>query len=94
MRKVDKEPKQFFRAAARLYCLNGEWYFQTREEDRGPYTKREVAEAALEAYCCEMADLAGIGPTNSIDYDFMSEDATDSEFSAAFKDEIARNKNC
>lgn len=69
MRKSDLEPKQFFRAGARLYCLNGEWYFQTREEDRGPYTCRESAEAALQRYCVEMSDLSMFDDFNAIDYD-------------------------
>ena len=94
MRKTDEQPKQFFRAAARLYCLNGEWYFQTRDEDRGPYTKREAAEAALETYCGEMADLAGLSPIDGIDYDFIDEAKPESEFSPAFQRENSRNKQC
>lgn len=51
------QPRQFFRASSRLFCLNGEWYFQTREADHGPFTKREAAELALDRYVNEMQDM-------------------------------------
>lgn len=87
MRKSDQQPKQFFRAAARLYCLNGEWYFQTREEDRGPYTRREAAEAALERYCGEMSDLTGFDDFNAIDYDVEQRQKPGNGFSLALLDD-------
>ena len=46
-------PKQFFRASNRLFCLNGEWYFQASEDDHGPFTRREAAEQALERFTGE-----------------------------------------
>jgi len=51
------QPRQFFRASSRLFCLNGEWFFQTRERDHGPFTKREAAEQALDRYVEEMQDM-------------------------------------
>ena len=87
MRKSDEQPKQFFRAAARLYCLNGEWYFQTREEDRGPYTCREAAETALERYSSEMSDLHGMQSFDGIEYDFKPDQEPDSEFTTALLDD-------
>jgi len=51
------QPRQFFRASSRLFCLNGEWFFQTRERDHGPFTKREAAEQALDRYVDEMQDM-------------------------------------
>lgn len=50
-------PRQFFRASSRIFCLNGEWFFQTRECDHGPFTKREAAEQALDSYVSEMQDM-------------------------------------
>jgi len=50
-------PRQFFRASSRVFCLNGEWFFQTRESDHGPFTKREAAEQALDRYVNEMQDM-------------------------------------
>ena len=52
------QPRQFFRASRRVFCLNGEWYFQTRESDHGPFTRREAAELALQRYVDEMQDIA------------------------------------
>ncbi len=57
MRKTDPQDKHFFRASERLFCMNGEWYFQTREQDHGPFTRREAAEAAMSQYATEMDDL-------------------------------------
>lgn len=51
------QPRQFFRASRRVFCLNGEWYFQTRESDHGPFTRREAAELALGRYVDEMQDM-------------------------------------
>ena len=57
MRKDDFESKQFFRAGDRVFCQNGEWYFQTRENDHGPFPSRPAAERELERYAAEMGDL-------------------------------------
>lgn len=51
------QPRQFFRASSRVFCLNGEWFFQTRENDHGPFTKREAAEQALERFVDEKQTL-------------------------------------
>ena len=59
------QPRQFFRASSRVFCLNGEWYFQTREDDHGPFTRREAAEHALERYVEDMQDFEGVNPDDS-----------------------------
>lgn len=51
------QPRQFFRASSRIFCLNGEWFFQAREDDHGPFTCREAAEQALTRYTAEMQEL-------------------------------------
>ena len=30
--------------------MDGEWFFQTRDDDHGPFTRREAAEQALERF--------------------------------------------
>lgn len=70
MRKNDEtEEKYFFRVTDRVFCLNGEWYFQTREIDRGPYSRREAAEAALDQYVMEMDDLNAMDPSVAVSKD-------------------------
>ena len=59
------QPQQFFRASSRLFCLNGEWFFQTRENDHGPFTKREAAELALDRYTKEMQDIEAVTGASS-----------------------------
>jgi hypothetical protein len=54
MRKTDNQEKQYFRAGARVYCQNGEWFFTTREEDHGPFPTRQAAELNLTRYVTEM----------------------------------------
>ena len=56
MRKdVSQQPRQFCRVSNELYCLDGEWFFQTSEHEHGPFTKREAAEQALERFDEEAA---------------------------------------
>ncbi len=62
-----KQPRQFFRASSRLFCLNGEWYFQTRENDHGPFTRREAAERALERFIDNMQNDNTQNDNNQID---------------------------
>lgn len=52
------QPRQFFRASSRVFCLNGEWFFQTREDDHGPFTRRDAAEAALARYVGDMEEFS------------------------------------
>lgn len=53
--KDDK--KRFFRASKRLLVLNGEWYYSTREGERGPFKTREEAELQLERFKQDMREL-------------------------------------
>jgi len=50
MRKSDRENKVHYRTADRLFCQDGRWYFQTREDHRGPFRSREEAETELKLY--------------------------------------------
>jgi hypothetical protein len=56
MRRDDKSPKTYFRSE-RIFCMNGSWYFSTREGDLGPYTGRTGAEAALRTFLNEKKEL-------------------------------------
>ena len=60
IRKEDKlipgastHARQFTRVSSRIFCMDGEWYFQTRENDHGPFTRREACEQALERFVGE-----------------------------------------
>ena len=55
-RRDDVEDKTYFRSD-RLFCSNGEWFFVTREEEKGPYRNRDLAEAALQRFIGEKVDL-------------------------------------
>ena len=56
MRKSDGKDRNtpFFRSGDRVFCLNGRWFYQTREEDHGPFPTREAAERDLARYVEEM----------------------------------------
>ena len=54
MRSKDTEQGTHFRSGNRVFCQNGKWFFQTREDDHGPYQTREDAEADLQHYVDEM----------------------------------------
>ena len=54
MRKKDTGNTTHFRAGNRVFCLNGEWFFQTREDDHGPFPTRDAAELDLKRYVEEM----------------------------------------
>ncbi len=54
MRKDDATDSTQFRSADRVFCLNGQWFFQTREQDHGPFTSRGAATVELERYVTEM----------------------------------------
>ncbi|MEM7218110.1 MAG: DUF6316 family protein [Pseudomonadota bacterium] len=47
MRHDDTKAVFYRRVSKRIYCLDGEWYFATREGSYGPFTRREAAEAGL-----------------------------------------------
>ncbi len=64
MRSSDKPGQSFSRRAERIFSLKGNWYFQTREYDYGPYDSRAQAEAELERYVCAMqyVNIANCNP--------------------------------
>jgi len=54
MRKSDDNDGTYFRSGDRVFCLNGKWYYQTREDDHGPFGTRKAAELDLQRYVDEM----------------------------------------
>ncbi len=58
MRQSDPKGKTYFRSADRIFSLNGQWYFQTREHDHGPFANRTTAEMELARYVSEMSHFA------------------------------------
>ncbi len=62
MRKRDPQESTHFRSGNRLYCINGKWFFQTREADHGPYPSKEAAQVELQRYVEEMNYFDAIGP--------------------------------
>ena len=55
-RRDDIEDKTYFRSD-RLFCSNGQWFFATREGERGPFVSRDDAQAALARFVGEKRDL-------------------------------------
>jgi hypothetical protein len=55
-RREDNEDKTYFRSD-RLFLMNGQWYFGSREGDCGPFASREVAHAALARFVHEKVAL-------------------------------------
>ncbi len=55
MRKSDDDIATYFRSGDRVFCLNGKWYYQTRENDHGPFPTREAAQIDLQRYVDEMS---------------------------------------
>ena len=60
MRKSDIQDSTFFRSRDRVFCQNGKWFYQTREDDHGPFPTREAAELDLKRYVDEMDFFDGI----------------------------------
>jgi len=58
MRRDDRDHKTYFRSQ-RIFCTNGQWYFATREGERGPYGTRSRAEGALAMFVNEKVELDG-----------------------------------
>lgn len=50
MRRSDTTEKEYFRSPERLFRHQGQWHFQTREGDRGPFNRRELAQLELECF--------------------------------------------
>jgi hypothetical protein len=55
-RHEDEDEKTYFRSD-RIYSMNGQWYFGTREGDCGPFVSREGALAALARFVNEVVEL-------------------------------------
>ena len=62
MRKNDHNDSMYFRSGDRVFCLNGKWYYQTRESDHGPFYSREAAELDMQRYVDEMRFFDGANP--------------------------------
>ncbi|MGE0623625.1 MAG: DUF6316 family protein [Pseudomonadales bacterium] len=62
MRKTDGNDRETarFRSGDRVFSLNGRWYYQTREDDHGPFPSREAAERDLARYVEEMRFFDGV----------------------------------
>ena len=58
MRKDDHDDGPHFRSSERLFCTNGEWFFESRENDHGPYETREEAKTELSRYVRKMSALS------------------------------------
>ena len=58
MRKIDGEAKLFYRSNKRAFCVNGDWFYQTREGNRGPFDSQEAALRDAQQYQHEMTDIA------------------------------------
>lgn len=48
-----------------MYCMNGSWFFQTRESDHGPFPTEERARLELKRYVDEMHYFDSIGPAEA-----------------------------
>ncbi len=57
-RQEDKGDKTYFRSE-RVFAMNGQWYFGTREGDCGPFRTPDLARAALARFINEKVELAG-----------------------------------
>ena len=53
--KADQNDSTYFRSRDRVFCQNGKWFYQTREDHHGPFPTREAAAADLQRYVDEMA---------------------------------------
>ena len=49
--------RSYFRCQTRVFVLNGQWYFTTREGERGPFRSEQRAGAELERYIAECTQL-------------------------------------
>ncbi len=58
MRKVDDQQKLYYRSKQRVFCVNGDWFYQTREGNRGPFDSPEAASRDAQHFLHEMSDIA------------------------------------
>ena len=86
MRKSDSNDSTYFRSTDRVFCQNGKWFYQTREDDHGPVPTREAAQADLQRYVDEMAFFdEAHGDTPAVDKGKLS-DPDFANFSLVEKD--------
>jgi hypothetical protein len=64
MRKTDKNLKTYFRSE-RIFSMNGDWYFATREGEQGPFLSRTRAEDGLTRFLNEQECLEVLRLTNA-----------------------------
>lgn len=57
-RREDKGDKTYFRSE-RVFAMNGQWYFGSREGDCGPFRTPDLARAALARFINDKTELAG-----------------------------------
>ena len=55
-RREDTEDKTYFRCE-RVFGMNGQWYFGSREGDCGPFATPAIARRALERFISEKVEL-------------------------------------
>jgi hypothetical protein len=69
-RKTDSDPENVthFRAGSRIFRLNGDWYFSSREGEHGPFESERDAAMELDTY----VNLAGI-PTEESAFELVEE---------------------
>ena len=59
MRRTDPEctTRSYFRSQDRLFVMNGQWFYTTREGEVGPFRSRETALKEVQRYVQERRDL-------------------------------------
>ena len=59
MRRTDPESttRSFFRSKERIFVLNGQWFYTTREGESGPFPSRETAIKEANRFVVERQDL-------------------------------------
>jgi hypothetical protein len=59
MRRTDPESttRSFFRSKERVFVLNGQWFYTTREGENGPFPSRETALKEANRFVVERQDL-------------------------------------
>ena len=66
MRKEDTVEKTHFRSEKRMFQINGDWYFATRDKDQGPYVSDTDAESGLAMYLMDLRGELGLSESSSL----------------------------
>ena len=85
MRKSDSKDGTYFRSGDRVFCLNGKWFYQTRENDHGPFPSRQAAQVDMQRYIEEMSFFDGV-QKGTVSPDTQSPDPDFANFSLIEKD--------